>query len=43
MFSKGFMRSKSSNTPFLDRELDGRIERVVLGGEVLLDRNDEKG
>ena len=37
-FTREFMRSKSINTPFLDRQLDGAVERVVLGEEVLLDR-----
>jgi len=37
-FTADFMESKSSNTPFLDKELDGRIDRVVLGKKVLLDR-----
>lgn len=37
-FSADFMKSKSRNTPFLDRTLDGRIDFVALGGEVLLDR-----
>ena len=38
-FTKEFMQSKSSNTPFLDKELDGRVLRVVLDGEVLLERD----
>jgi dihydroorotase len=37
-FTKEFMRSKSSNTPVLDKTLHGRVEMVVLGDEVLLDR-----
>jgi hypothetical protein len=32
------MRSKSANTPFLDRTLDGRVELVVRGEEIVLDR-----
>ena len=38
-FTKEFMQSKSSNTPFLDKELEGRVLRVVLDGEVLLERD----
>ena len=38
-FSKEFMQSKSSNTPFLNKELSGRVVRVVLDGEVLLERD----
>ncbi len=37
-FDRGFMRSKASNTPFLDQTLDGRVDLVVLGGRVLLER-----
>jgi len=37
-FSAQFMRSRSRNTPFLDQTLRGRVELVVLGDEVLLDR-----
>ena len=37
-FSADFMRSKSRNTPFLDRTLMGSVELVVLGDEVLLER-----
>lgn len=37
-FSKEFMQSKSSNTPFLDQELDGQIISVVKDGELLLNR-----
>ncbi|MEZ5432260.1 MAG: hypothetical protein R3F31_14010 [Verrucomicrobiales bacterium] len=37
-FTKAFMRSKSSNTPFLDQELDGMVACVVRNGEVLLER-----
>lgn len=37
-FSRDFMKSKSQNTPFLDRTLDGRVELVVLGDQILLDR-----
>jgi len=37
-FSKDFMKSKSQNTPFLDKTLSGRIDLVVLAEEVLLER-----
>jgi len=37
-FSREFMQSKSSNTPFLDKTLSGRVEMVVRGDEVLLER-----
>lgn len=37
-FNKDFMQSKSQNTPFLDKTLDGSIDLVVLGDEVLLER-----
>ncbi len=37
-FTKKFMRSKSSNTPFLDREVAGMVEMVVFNGEILLER-----
>lgn len=37
-FTADYMQSKSRNTPFLDKTLDGSIDLVVLGGEVLLDR-----
>jgi len=37
-FTKEFMKSKSSNTPFLDKTLKGSVEMVVLGNEVLLER-----
>jgi dihydroorotase len=37
-FSRVFMRSKSHNTPFLGKTLLGRVEMVVLGDEILLDR-----
>lgn len=39
-FTKDFMRSKASNTPFLNRHLDGRVEMVVVGDTTLLDRAD---
>ncbi len=34
--TKETTRSKSCNTPFLGRDLDGRIQEVVFGGKVLL-------
>lgn len=36
-FSREFMRSKSINTPFLDKTLHGAVSLVVLGAEVLKD------
>lgn len=37
-FTSDYMRSKSRNTPFLDKTLDGSIDLVVLGDDVLLER-----
>ncbi|OYW30329.1 MAG: dihydroorotase [Chthoniobacter sp. 12-60-6] len=37
-FSREFMKSKSINTPFLDKTLQGMVERVVYRGEELLVR-----
>ena len=37
-FTKDFMKSKSSNTPFLNKTLKGSVEMVVLGDEILLER-----
>ena len=37
-FTADFMKSKSRNTPFLDKTLKGRVDLVVLGGKVLLER-----
>jgi len=37
-FTKSFMKSKSQNTPFLDKTLKGSVDFVVLGENVLLDR-----
>jgi dihydroorotase len=37
-FTREFMKSKSVNTPFLDRTLKGSVECVVLNGEILLNR-----
>jgi len=33
-FTKGFMCSKASNTPFLNQELAGRVDLVVIGDDV---------
>ncbi len=37
-FSADFMKSKSINTPFIDRTLKGRVDLVVLGDAILLER-----
>ena len=37
-FTKEFMKSRSSNTPFLDKKLKGSVEMVVLGDKILLER-----
>jgi len=37
-FTADYMCSKSQNTPFLDQTLDGSIDLVVLGDEILLER-----
>jgi dihydroorotase len=37
-FTRDFMKSKSQNTPFLDKTLKGSVDLVVLGENVLLDR-----
>jgi dihydroorotase len=37
-FTKDFMKSKSQNTPFLDKTLRGHVALVVLGDQILLDR-----
>ncbi|MFC5456441.1 dihydroorotase [Prosthecobacter fluviatilis] len=37
-FSRDFMKSKSLNTPFLDKTLQGMVERVIYRGEELLAR-----
>jgi dihydroorotase len=39
-FTQEFMKSKSPNTPFLDKELQGSVDLVLNGEEVLLDRCD---
>ncbi len=41
VFTKEFMRSKSTNTPFLNREISGRVVGVIYGGKELLDRDGE--
>ncbi|MEM9480835.1 MAG: dihydroorotase [Verrucomicrobiota bacterium] len=38
VFTRDFMRSKSDNTPFLDKTLDGLVTQVMLGNELLLSR-----
>ena len=37
-FSTDFMCSKSQNTPFLDKTLNGSIDLVVAGDQILLER-----
>ena len=37
-FSPEFMKSKSQNTPFLNKTLKGSIDLVVRGGDILLER-----
>jgi dihydroorotase len=37
-FTRDFMKSKSVNTPFLDKTLQGLVERVIYRGEELLVR-----
>jgi dihydroorotase len=37
-FTRDFMKSKSSNTPFIDKTLQGIVERVIHRGEELLVR-----
>lgn len=37
-FTREFMKSRSTNTPFLNQTLQGRVDMVVLNGEVLLER-----
>ncbi len=37
-FTADFMKSKSRNTPFLDKTLKGSVDAVVRGREVLLER-----
>jgi dihydroorotase len=38
LFTRDFMKSKSINTPFLDKAVKGLIERVIYRGEELLVR-----
>jgi len=38
-FTADFMKSKASNTPFLDKTLKGRIDLVGRAGELLLERD----
>src|SRR5690606_3187807 len=38
LFTVDFMRSKSRNTPFLNKALQGHVEWVICGENVLLDR-----
>jgi dihydroorotase len=38
-FTKDFMKSKSQNTPLIDHTLKGSVDLVVLGKEILLERN----
>lgn len=40
LIDTSYLRSKSRNTPFLDHTLKGRIEKVILGPDILLDRSD---
>jgi dihydroorotase len=37
-FTAEFMKSKSQNTPFLDKTLKGSVELVLLGEDILLER-----
>ncbi len=37
-FTKEFFQSKSINSPYIDQTLDGEIQLVLLGDEVLLER-----
>ena len=38
-FTREFMKSKSVNTPFLDQTLKGSVDLVLLGNEILLERD----
>lgn len=38
-FSRDFFASKSINSPYIDKTLNGEIQMVVMGDEVLLERN----
>ncbi len=37
-FTREFMKSKSQNTPFINKTLKGSVELVVLGDQILLER-----
>jgi dihydroorotase len=37
-FTREFMKSKSQNTPFINQTLKGRVDMVILGPEILLER-----
>jgi dihydroorotase len=37
-FTQEFMKSKSQNTPFINQTLKGRVDLVMLGNEILLER-----
>ncbi|MGA0846766.1 MAG: amidohydrolase family protein, partial [Luteolibacter sp.] len=37
-FTADWMKSKSSNTPFLNKSLQGSVDFVMLGSEILLER-----
>ena len=37
-FTKEFMKSRSQNTPFLDKTLKGSVDLVILGENILLER-----
>jgi dihydroorotase len=37
-FTADFMKSKSRNTPFLNKTLKGSVDLVILGDEILLER-----
>jgi dihydroorotase len=37
-FTAEEMKSKSQNTPFLNRTLDGSVDLVLLGSQLLKDR-----
>ncbi|OGH60960.1 MAG: dihydroorotase [Candidatus Lindowbacteria bacterium RIFCSPLOWO2_12_FULL_62_27] len=39
---RNFIKSKSCNTPFLGRELWGSVEKVVVGGDLALDRRTDE-
>ena len=37
-FTRDFIKSKSINTPFLNKTLQGLVERVIRNGEEILSR-----